>query len=393
MCIIGGGIAGLWLLNRLLNEGYRALLFEHRALGSDQTIASQGMIHGGIKYTLGGGISGASEAIAQMPEYWRNCLRGEGDVDLRGSKILSDHFYLWSSGHAAAKLATFLASKVTRGRADRVGKSALPAPLQHPKFKGTVYKLVDMVMDVPSVLQQLYNQAKQHIYLIDWQRSQLGTDQHTGRATLHIDEGGQSLTIECGALILTAGQGNQNLLQQLGATAPAMQQRSLHQVMVKHSYPHAFYGHCLGTGTTPRLTISSHPCDDGNQVWYLGGTLAEQGVNFSASELIDRAKIELRTLLPWINMDGANWATLSIDRAEPRQTNFARPDQAYAVWASGCHNVIAAWPTKLTLAPNLGNIIIALLKDRAISCSGDPLPNLGLAKPEIAPSPWQVAFE
>jgi len=51
VAIIGGGIAGLWLLNRLMNSGYNAILFESKALGSDQTVASQGMIHGGIKYT------------------------------------------------------------------------------------------------------------------------------------------------------------------------------------------------------------------------------------------------------------------------------------------------------------------------------------------------------
>ncbi|MEZ5480827.1 MAG: FAD-dependent oxidoreductase [Porticoccaceae bacterium] len=54
IAIIGGGIAGLWLLNRLVSAGYNAILFEQSALsGSDQTVASQGMIHGGIKYTPG----------------------------------------------------------------------------------------------------------------------------------------------------------------------------------------------------------------------------------------------------------------------------------------------------------------------------------------------------
>ena len=108
--IIGGGIAGLWLLNRLCNRGYNAILLEHRALGSDQTLASQGMIHGGIKYSLGGALTGASEAIADMPDHWRACLRGEGDVDLSRAKILSDHFYLWSTASLTSLLGGFLAS-------------------------------------------------------------------------------------------------------------------------------------------------------------------------------------------------------------------------------------------------------------------------------------------
>jgi glycerol-3-phosphate dehydrogenase len=71
IAIIGGGIAGLWLLNSLQAKGYSAVLFEKNALGSDQTIASQGMIHGGVKYALSGALSGESEAIVNMPDHWK----------------------------------------------------------------------------------------------------------------------------------------------------------------------------------------------------------------------------------------------------------------------------------------------------------------------------------
>ena len=64
IAIIGGGIAGLWTLNQLRNRGYNAVLFEQEALGSYQTVGSQGMIHGGIKYALTGAWSGSSEAIS-----------------------------------------------------------------------------------------------------------------------------------------------------------------------------------------------------------------------------------------------------------------------------------------------------------------------------------------
>ena len=45
--VFGGGIAGLWLLNRLRDEGYDAILLEADGLGAAQTLASQGIIHGG----------------------------------------------------------------------------------------------------------------------------------------------------------------------------------------------------------------------------------------------------------------------------------------------------------------------------------------------------------
>jgi glycerol-3-phosphate dehydrogenase len=71
IAIIGGGVAGLWTLNQLRNRGYSAVLFESEALGSHQTIGSQGMIHGGVKYALAGTWSGASQAISRMPGIWR----------------------------------------------------------------------------------------------------------------------------------------------------------------------------------------------------------------------------------------------------------------------------------------------------------------------------------
>ena len=353
------------------------------------------MIHGGIKYTLSGALSGASEAIAEMPDHWRRCLRGEGDVDLRGASILSDHFYLWSANSAAARLTTFFASKATRGRIDKVTGGELPALLQHPGFRGVVYKLVDMVLDIPEILGLLASRVQEAIYHIDWRHSQLDLD--TGRETpalvIGTDAGG--IRINSRALIFCAGQGNERLLQEVGARAPAMQRRPLQQVMVRHKHPHRFYGHCLGAESTPRLTISSHPCDDGSQVWYLGGNLAEKGADMAAGALIDKARSELGALLPWVDLKDAQWATLPVNRAEPRQRNFARPDQAYADWAQGCHNVIAAWPTKLTLAPNLANAVLELLKGRGIlpdRKSDTSACTLPLARPSIAPTPWQNAF-
>ena len=164
IAIIGGGIAGLWLLNRLCNNGYNAVLFEHDSLGNMQTMASQGMIHGGIKYALGGALTGASEAIADMPDHWRSCLRGEGDVDLSDAKVLSEHFYMWSTQSITSKVTSFFASKVTRGRVDAVAKSERPEVFQSDAFRGSLYKLVDLVLDVPSVVSTLVENYKDRIF-------------------------------------------------------------------------------------------------------------------------------------------------------------------------------------------------------------------------------------
>lgn len=393
IAIVGGGVAGLWLINRLQNAGYQCALFESRALGSDQSVASQGMIHGGIKYTLSGALTGASEAIAEMPAHWQECLAGRGDVDLRGANVLSDHFYMWSTSSVASKLTTFFASKATRGRVDKVKADARPPLFQQPGFNGQLYKLVDIVLDVPSVLQTLANNVAGRTFLLPPEQAQWQKDA-AGNCELVIRSDSGEVRVQAKQFIFTAGQGNEALLQQLGESSPAMQIRPLQQVMVKLEQSYRFYGHCLGADKTPRLTISSHPCRDGRWIWYLGGSLAESGVHLTARELIEQAKRELSNLMPWLDLSGAQWATLPVNRAEPRQKNLVRPDKAFIGQAGNCPNLAVGWPTKLTLAPNLASETLDWLQQQQIlpgAAAADLSLLSGLQQAGVAATPWDSA--
>lgn len=392
LVILGGGIAGLWLLDDLRRRGYSALLLEAGALGGGQTLASQGMIHGGIKYSLAGALSGASEAIAAMPAHWRRCLAGESAPDLRPVRVLSEHFYLWSSPAAGSRLTTFLASRAVRGRVEAVAPGERPPLFREPGFRGRLYRLVDLVLDVPSLVEALAAPWRDSIYSLAgveraWERSP------GGDLILDLAGAGVRVRLSPAALVCAAGAGNQGLLAELGANAPAMQRRPLQQVMVRHRYPHPLHGHCLGREAKPRLTVSSHPAGAGEQVWYLGGNLAEQGVGMAPEALIARARGELAELLPWVRLgEDARWATLPIDRAEPLQRGLARPDQAFAEWADCAGNALIAWPTKLTLCPNLAQQVATRLDERGIAPHGNPVPALPLEHPPLAPTPWQEAF-
>ena len=52
--VIGGGVVGLWTLDRLVAAGHQAALLERDALGQGQSICAQGILHGGVKYSLSG---------------------------------------------------------------------------------------------------------------------------------------------------------------------------------------------------------------------------------------------------------------------------------------------------------------------------------------------------
>jgi glycerol-3-phosphate dehydrogenase len=354
-------------------------------LGSGQTIASQGMIHGGVKYTLSGALSGASEAIADMPEHWRRCMDGEGDVDLRGTRVLSDHFYMWSSGSVASRLTTFLASKALRGRVDALDQTEYPRIFQHKAFKGSLYKLVDTVIDAGSLLETLSKTHSERIFAIDEQTTRLHRQGDGAAVTLQVN--GAPLTIHSQLCVLAAGKGNGALLEQLNVASPAMQLRPLQQVMVRHQHPHALYAHCVGTDSKPRLTISSH-ADGDHTVWYLGGQLAEEGAALAEDVLIERAQQEITELFSWLDWRDAQWATLRVERAEPEQPDLLRPDNA---WLKPCENLsrcLVAWPTKLTLTPNLGNLFMDYVTHHIQPQFNESLPAELPRMTTIATSPW-----
>ncbi len=388
IAIIGGGIAGLWTLSQLRNQGFNAILFEQEALGSYQTVGSQGMIHGGIKYALSGAWSGSSEAISAMPGIWRSCLAGEGKVDLRGCQVLSEDFYLWSHTGLTSKVSSFFASKMLRGRVDKLSPADYPPPLRSPSFKGQAYRLADLVLDVPSLVEVLARQHSDAIYRIDWKQASL--ERNGDKA--HIRS--QDWELHPQQLILTAGAGNEALVNALGGNEPAMQRRPLQQVVMKHEYAEPFYSHCTGGSASPRLTISSHKNSDGEPVWYLGGDLATEGANIEPAQLIAKAQREISELLPWIDFGQCQWRTIRLDRGEPRQSALLRPDSAYVGPVESVDNVLVAWPTKLSLTPNLADEIDIALQQRGIAPG--PATDLTaldtLGRPGIAATYWDSLF-
>ena len=377
--IVGGGVAGLWLTARLRQQGYSTLVVDKGALGGGQSVKSQGIIHGGTKYALGGALTGASEAIADMPRRWREALQGHGELDLSGVHLLSDAHYLWSPGTLTGNLTSFFASKAVRSRVDQVKGNELPPALQHPRFKGKVYRLSELVLGVPSLIRRLAEVAGPG--LLKAERIE-PLREHNELTGLLVD----GRAIRAQRIVLTAGAGNAGLLDALGLAQPAMQKRPLHMVLVKAAALKPLYAHCLGGGSKPRITVTSHPTADGQWLWYLGGDLAEaEGVARDEAAQIAAAKKELAELVPWIDLTSAQWATLRIDRAEPAQSALARPDNAFLADQG---RLLVGWPTKLALSPDFADRVQAALVRDGIRPQPHPaLPEL--PHPAISGPFWQ----
>ncbi len=376
VALIGGGIAGLWLLARLRQQGYSTLLIENQQLGAGQTLCAQGIIHGGAKYHLGAQMSTLATAIAAMPTRWQQCLSGAGDVDLRAARLLSDHQYLWAPRAPGARLTAFFASRLMRARMVKIAPPDYPSALRSPQFQGVVYRLEEPVVDVASVLTAL---AAPHEQAMARHDGPLRPDS-AGDLTL-CGPGRSPLPLRPRCLIFTAGAGN--------AALPwvSSQSRLLHMVLARGpALPGPLYAHCLGTGDTPRLTITSHSDAQGRLIWYLGGGLAEDGVTRDRMVQIAAARRELAALLPWVDWARVELASFTVARAEPRQAQGRRPDSLEVQMHGRC---LAAWPTKLALAPALADHLEKRLAELGITPQphADTVP-ADWPRPSVAVPPW-----
>ena len=362
--IIGGGIAGLWALARLLKSGYQAILLEADALGCVQSCASQGIIHGGTKYALTGKLTHSSQSIQQMPQRWKDCLDGCGEVDLSQARKLSDHQYLWSNKSIASRLSGFFASKVMSSRMQHLSAEEYVPPFNGAGFNGELYQLDEPVLDIQSVIEAIREQFGQFILQAD-----VNDISRLEDTTFQLKFNGQNIIAQ--TLILTAGAGNEKLLSSLNLEQPKMQLRPLHMPMLKAraSILPKMYAHCLGASALPKMTITAYSLscseehDEAQVVWYLGGEIAEKGINRTIEEQISVAKQELQSLMPWMDFTQCQWSALAVDRAEPKMADGSRPVEP-AVFRD--HNVITAWPVKLAMAPLMVDKIMVELKQAGI---------------------------
>jgi len=381
VAVIGGGVAGLWLLARLEAAGYSAVLLESTALGAGQTLASQGIIHGGLKYALDLKLGGASDALADMPARWRACLDGRGEIDLRGAGVAAARHLFWARRTLASRMAGFFGSRMVRGRTEALAPELWPAVLRDPQHVGAVYALDEMVLEVPDLLRAL---AEPRRRLIRRGRSQL-TLPLGGDAVLTVAvDGGASRTLAAGSVVMAAGAGNEAQLAQLGLPAATAQRRPLHMLMIDNA-PGPLWAHCFDASDKPRVTVTTHRRGDGTLVWYVGGLLAETGVAQSEAALIATARAEFAALLPRLDLGRCRFAGLRVDRAEGATAAGRKPDGP-VVHRAG--NVWLAWPTKLALAPRLADMVLAGLPPPSGVAAALPE---DWPAPDYAAAPWEAA--
>ena len=375
--ILGAGIAGLWLHYRLNHQGCQSLLIDINPIGSGQTLSAQGIIHGGTKYSLSGALSRSAEAISTMPKRWTDCIKGEGDVNLTNTKLLSDHQLMWSTKTLTGKLTTFLSNSVAHGRISTVSASNVPSYLLD-KDSSSIYKLEEPVIDISSLLVDISSQYRDLIIQPKEYKIHRTSD---GKVQLIIDE----FILEPEQLFLTAGKGNRDILQQLNIKHISMQLRPLQMIFVKAPKLPKIFGHYIGASTKPLATVTSHNHKDGNTIWYIGGNIAEEGAKKDLKQLINDTKNLLSSAIASVDLTQAKWATHYIERAESKQIKLFRPD---TVFIKSVNNIHICWPTKLALAPLLSDKIFEKINIQPSTNTNDTQELSSRYPAKISEPPW-----
>ena len=309
------------------------------AVGGRQTLASQGIVHGGGKYALDGRDSPLSRALAHMPGRWRACLRGDGEVDLRGVQVLSQ-------------------------------RVAVHGP------DGARRELDDLVIDVPSLVHRLAEPVADR--LLPWSVP-ADSIAATGEGVDHVGCG--EYEIRAATYVFAAGVGNQSLALRAGFDVP-MRRRPLRQLVVRLPRPVAVFAHCAAAnaGDRPEMTVTSH----GNAL-YVGGGVAD--ADAGPGEHIRIVRGLLAKYFPALDLDGATFADVSVERAEPAG---GFPDagirEAADPFVARRGNCLLCWPIKMSLAPRLGDLVLAQWPDH--EPVADPWPGVPGTRPAFAPTPY-----
>lgn len=374
--ICGAGVAGLWLLNTLSQRGFNVLLLEKNVIGGIQTLASQGMIHGGHKYVIRGSVPSLARAIAAMPDRWNECFLGTGDIDLREVHALSKTQVMWPAGNRISGISVAAAAALVNTKTKKLKAEEYPAVLRgHKGLVGSVYELPERVLDTRSLVSVLSRR-----YIDRIKKGEASEVRSDGALLV------SGTSIEAQLIIFAAGQGNELAPAMLGAGTAHSQQRPLRQIMVR-TIERPLYGHGIVTRPKPRVTVTSHRAPSGGYVWYLGGGVAEDAAGMEEEEAIRFAKREMQDMFPSIDWSSKEWATWYGVRAEARDPEGLLGNNP-AIQEYG--NVLVVWPTKLTFAPALSDSVLALIKGRGLRPKHtDAAP--AWPTPSIGTFPWENA--
>lgn len=375
--IFGAGIAGLWTHACLKNLGYNSLLLESATIGGGQTIASQGIIHSGLKFAFAGKISALAKSISAMPERWRDALAGKGGVDLSQAKIAAPSQLLMIPPGLLGGISKAVAKKTLGKSVQELAATQWPAAIKTSGFDGSVIFMDELVLDIPSVIRALAQPHEDSIRKI--------TEEESRAPLAFLKENG----ITAKKILFTAAGSNPEIAaREKHNEGLETQSRPLLMAMMKPA-PFPLYAHFVGKTEKPVATVTTHTGKDGSPVWYIGGLVAERATTAPAQDSINAAKKAIAAYLPGTDISDVQWAVLPVGRAEGKSKTGGWMPDTPTLHRTG--DVLYGWPTKLTFAPMLADMVLEELKTPNRPPSKPATDWSFLPPAEYSKTPWDTA--
>ena len=381
-CVIfGGGVSGLFILDQCLESGYSSILLEPNALGTGQTISSQGILHGGLKYEIEKKLNDSALNLQEMPNMWRNALAGNGPLDLSMVNLRADYCHLWGTNKFSSKIGLTGARLALNIKPKSLSREDYPRWFSGPS--GHVARLDEQVIEPSSLIGVLNKKHSSHVLKTEVNNTKVQNLNGQLKVETLNPITNEKLNLQPTQIILAAGSGNATLRKMLNLQSGKTQERPLHMILVRGKLP-KINGHCID-GHKPRVTITTTIDKAGRTVWQLGGQIAEDGIHMSNHELICHAIAEIKKVLPDVDISDTELSTYQAYRAE-KANRQKRPKDISVLQDDA---ILTCWPTKLVLAPKLAAKVVNLLAPPKYSIKQD-IVKLRWPKPTIALPPWEI---
>jgi hypothetical protein len=354
--IAGGGIAGLLVAKNLSDLGYRCMLLESTAVASEQSGHSHGYLHRGYIYldseALVRELRGAKEAWSDLISDQRSQHTNCSYIGFENRQVAVQASQTWNN---CGLVINNLPSK-------RWPKSLMASNLS------VVCRTDEQSFNIPQLLENLLPHLRS-VHLITGSVERLSTGDSVDRcADIMVD--GKPRRVRARFVILAAGTGNSRILSNtIGRFRSLPTTRTSFMMVIRGSAlqplslilpEHQFYGLFL---------VSRRTKDD--VVWLISNYLSYGGLcDERGTAGRTWATATLRTLdliFPHLRRKRLLWGQYAAPKAEFRRDPEKLPGNT-AIEKLGFENVLALWPTKLTLGP----IIARRVQDHVVARLGNP---------------------
>ncbi|AVZ70910.1 hypothetical protein SLUN_00125 [Streptomyces lunaelactis] len=377
--IIGGGAQGLWLLNDLTKRNYRAALLEHGELGGGQTCHSHGLIHRGHYYD----DKDMMIVLNAAAQFW------EAFVDEKGIDKLNTERAVAGFGPGAAVIKYTYFWRAAGLRFDEAKQ--VPPVMEGGKAR-KLFETHEFSLDASEIVAGLARDVDHAAYKLDDSEDALKFVPN-GNVIERVEAllCGEQIEFRPRMVVFTAGVGNYGLLARLGADTnprpagtPVQACRKNHMLVLRGSnlpmltavFPieGGLRGVFLCSRTDPATKKHVWLVSDHRSTAFPMTTSGTSTTDASPSEdWVKPMLVSLQATTPQLFANGtADDLEVAVYTGLTSERSFGVGEHMNDLYIDplGFENLLAIWPTKLTMTPFASNVALRFIRPKVPEPSG-----------------------